>query len=210
MGRPRRSRRWRHLGALVAVAVAATGCGVSNDTAPRDIIDERADGPDDSAGPAAVGTEQIFLVVPNASGSPSRLVPVSRDVGSAEGLDPTSVLDVLFAGPNDRERSADVISLVPAGVELLGWGARTGGEVTIDLSAPFATLTGDALVFALAQVVYTVSELSGVRGVRITVDGEASPWPDVNGQLQSDALTVFDYPGLVRTTQPAFPAVPSE
>ena len=44
---------------------------------------------------------------------------------------------------------------------------------------------------------------------RITTEGRTTAWPNVNGQLQTGELTVFDYPGLLRTTQPAFPAVPS-
>ena len=40
--------------------------------------------------------------------------------------------------------------------------------------------------------------------------GTSNGWPDVNGTVQTDPLTEYDYPGLVRTRQPAFPAVPSD
>ena len=56
----------------------------------------------------------------------------------------------------------------------------------------------------------TVSELTGVERVLITVDGAQTQWPDGTGRLQSDALTVYDYPGLEPSTQPAYPAVPSQ
>jgi hypothetical protein len=42
------------------------------------------------------------------------------------------------------------------------------------------------------------------------VDGAEARWPASNGELQSDPLTVYDFPGLEPSTQPAYPAVPSD
>jgi hypothetical protein len=47
-----------------------------------------------------------------------------------------------------------------------------------------------------------------VSAVRINVEGKPRQWPATNGALQSDPLTAYDYPGLLKSTQPAFPPVP--
>jgi spore germination protein GerM len=141
---------------------------------------------------------------------PARLVSVRRDVGASSGLDPSAVLKALFAGPNVLEQGDDITTVLPAGLEVLRWSSRFGGVVTIDLPEAFRELSGETLTLGLAQIVHTVTAMGGVSGVRITVGQESMGWPDVNGQLQDDPLTVYDYPGLVRTSQPAFPAVPSD
>jgi len=55
----------------------------------------------------------------------------------------------------------------------------------------------------------TATELRGINGVRISIEGSAQQWPAGSGELQSEALTRFDYPGLVLSTQPEYPAIPS-
>jgi hypothetical protein len=51
--------------------------------------------------------------------------------------------------------------------------------------------------------------LPGVSSVAITVDGSPQQWPAGSGELQSEPLTRYDFPGLVQSSQPAFPPVPS-
>ena len=38
--------------------------------------------------------------------------------------------------------------------------------------------------------------------------GEPQAWPDGRGEQQTEALTVYDFPGLAESTQPPFPAIP--
>lgn len=203
--------RWRPVAAGMIAALALSACGISTDTAPRDIT---LGGQDDVAGDAtaanaAGGEGQVYFVQVDTSGAPSRLLAVARNVVIGEDRDPTAVLDVLVDGPNPTEREASITTLLPQDLQLLGWTARGGGVITVDFSAELAELTGSNLIVALAQIVLTVTENTNVNGVRITVEGRIESWPDVNGQLQSDPLTVFDYPGLVRSSQPAYPAIPS-
>jgi spore germination protein GerM len=207
---PGRRRRILASTAAVLSAVVA-GCGISPDTAPRDIDLAGADADQRNTNPqAAIGEGEVFFVV-QEGGVPSRLVAVSRDVdAAAERGDPTSVLDALLDGPNTAERSNEITTLLPVGLDALRVSTRPGGVVVVDLTEPFGELTGQTLVVALAQIVHTISEVGGVNGVRITVEGESRAWPDAIGTQQSDPLTVFDYPGLVRSTQPAFPAIPND
>jgi hypothetical protein len=208
--RARRARSARRPGLVAAVVAAITtlaACGISAESTPRDIELTSKGG---SIGRAAVGSGQIFLVQPVAGGAAPVLVSVQRSTGASVGSDPTPVLDVLFAGPNPAEIEGNVTTFLPEGLTVVDWSVRTGGVLTIDLPEAFGELTGQSLRFALAQIVHTVTAAGDVNGVRITVGGEAREWPDVNSQLQSDPLTIYDYPGLVRSTQPAFPAVPSD
>jgi spore germination protein GerM len=195
---------------LVA-GLVLTSCGISAESAPRDIEKPtQSQDEDEPQGQEAGGSGQIFLVQPDAGGGPTALVSVARSTGPSVGADPSPVLDVLFDGPNASEMDSDITTVLPAGMTLVDWSVRSGRVVTIDLPGEFGDLTGRTLIFALAQIVHTVTAADGVNGVRITIGGEAREWPDVNGQLQSDPLTVYDYPGLLRSTQPPFPAVPSD
>ena len=70
-------------------------------------------------------------------------------------------------------------------------------------------LSGGDLVDALAQIVFTSSELDGVQQVKVLVNGAEQQWPAGNGTLQIAPLTVYDFPGRVSSAQPAYPAVPT-
>lgn len=210
----RRSARTRAtVGAAIVgvLAVVLSACGISTDTAPRDIASS-ADATDDDPTTddnEATGSGQVYLFQVDATGAPARLMAVPRAVSIGRDRDPTEVLEVLIAGPNEGERDDNMASFLPPDLQVLGWSSRPGGVVSIDLSAEMAELARPTLSAALAQIVYTVTETGGIEGVRITVEGRPQEWPDGNEQLRDDVLTVYDYPGLLRSSQPAFPAIPS-
>jgi spore germination protein GerM len=194
------------LGVLAALVLTG-GCSVSPDEVPRDIDQAAADvaqnaSPSDQA---AEGTGRIYLTATSGAGQVTTLRSVARDVG--DDLD--ALLDALLAGPNTTEFADGYRSALPPGLAVNSR-QRRGDVVSLDLGAEIQGLAGGALILALAQIVYTVSELPGVERVLVTVDGAPQQWPDGTGQLQSDALTVYDYPGLEPSTQPAYPAVPSQ
>ncbi len=205
----------------MTAAVVLAGCGITADSAPRDIEPAtQTDSPsqrddtensenagDNQNGQAAIGNGIVFLV--DQTGGVDRLVTVKRTVEDSIGRDPSSVLEALFDGPNGLEQSNGITTVLPEGLRVLRSNTRSG-VVTIDLPADLRQLTGEPLTLGLAQIVYTISAVEGVKSVRITIEGVAASWPDAYGQLQTDPLTVYDYPGLVSSTQPAFPAVPSD
>jgi spore germination protein GerM len=200
---------WVSTGGLLALVLCA--CGISTETAPRDIAPSGDAVVDDPTGDdnVATGPGRVYFVQVDAAGAPSRLVTVARDVPIGLDQDPTEVLAALVAGPNEGERGDGLASLLPRDLEVLGWSRRPGGVVAIDLGPGLAELPRQALIAALAQIVYSITETVGTDGVRITVEGSPREWPDGNGHLQDDVLTVHDYPGLLRSSQPAFPAIPS-
>ena len=81
--------------------------------------------------------------------------------------------------------------------------------LTIDVGAGLDELDAVDLQFAVAQIVTTATAIDGVDQVEIRVDGEARSWPRGDGELTEQALTPYDFPGVVESTQPAYPTIPS-
>ncbi len=191
----------------VAATLALAACSIGTDQSPRDI--DRGARNDQvpftpAAGAAATGSGRVFLLAPDVPGLPTRLHAVARDVPD----DPTEVIQALFAGPNTAESSDQYRTALPAGVRVLDVGLRAGGVLFVDISEEIRALSGDVLIAAIAQLLYTASTLNGVESVSITINGDPAQWPAANGELQSAPLTVYDYPGWDSSSQPAFPGTP--
>lgn len=196
-------RRVRALAGWVVVAGALVGCGVQPDAAPRDLPEEERTIALDvvPAGSDASGANRIYLVAP---GEERLLRSVPRQAATRAEL-----IEILLAGPNDDELAAQYSSYIPPSTELLS--ARTQGQVlTINLSGGITELSGTNLAQAVAQIVYTASELDGVEAVQLRVNDEELAWPKLSGETTSEPLRIYDYPNLVVTAQPAFPPVPAQ
>ncbi|MFP5487515.1 MAG: GerMN domain-containing protein [Acidimicrobiia bacterium] len=193
----------RAVAAVVGATIALTACGVQPDAAPRDLPEDERPilvdvGP---SGSSAAGANRIFLVGP---GDDRLLRSVPRQAETRREL-----IEVLLAGPNDDELAAQYSSFIPPTTELIS--SRTQGQViTINLSGGITELSGQNLAQAVAQIVYTASELDGVEAVQLRVDGEELAWPKANGETTSEPLRIYDYPNLVVTAQPEFPPVPAQ
>jgi hypothetical protein len=189
-------------GLLVAVAAVLTAaCGVQPDSAPREVPDDnKPQLSGASSGGVASGAERIYLVGP---GEDRLLRAVARDAGS-----PDELISILFRGPNETEAGLQYSSLIPTNLDLLA--SRLQGSVLVlDVGQELTELTGSGLVQALAQIVYTASEIDGVSAVQITANGEAQAWPRGNLDFTLEPLSAYDYPGMVRTAQPDYPSVPA-
>ena len=114
----------------------------------------------------------------------------------------------LFAGPNDQELASRLVTNIPRETQLLS--TRPSGDVLfVDVTPEITELSGEQLVLAVAQIVFTAAEIDGVRAVRLRVNGQDQRWPKGDGETRDGALTVYDFPGLVQSAQPPYPAVPS-
>lgn len=197
---------FRLLGTLVFVA-ASSSCAIQPDSSPKDIPQgDRAPMEliDPDAG-ASAGSSRVFLLTSDEDNGERRLRSVLRSVPDAS---PSAVLQELFRGPNRQEFDAGLRSGLPEGLVLLS--ARSvAGTLNVDVSSHILELPGSALRLAVAEIVFTASQLDGVRAVRLRVDGKIRGWPDGSGELQNTPLSVYDYPGLAESTQPAYPPVPS-
>lgn len=199
----------RRLALLVACVVAMAACGITLDEGPRDIpasarrellITNQV-----FAGPS-IGSARIYLRTPARSGRANNgvLRSVARDVEEI----PMAVMNALFAGPNEAEVRDELTSAIPRDSYVLSVDLRSG-VLSVDVSGNFRELTGSALVEAVAQIVLTATAMTGIQSVRILLSGIAEEWPDGSGVLRAAALSKYDFPGFVETTQPDFPPIPS-
>lgn len=193
------------LALLFAATLPAAACAISPDASPRDIPADQFDEFGlQASGDEAAGQNRIYLLTPPDAQQRQRLRAVARNVGD----DPNELLTSLFAGPNAGERDSQLSTALPTEIQLLG--ARTVGRVlTVDVNDSFGELTAEALGLALAQLVATATEIDGIERVRLQTNGESRSWPVGNGELSDQPLSIYDYPGVLETSQPAFPALPS-
>lgn len=194
-----RARRRLALGVLVVAAgTVVTACGVpvgsrpatiARNAVPFGLLQRSTPTTTSSASPTSLGTTTIYLVGPT-----SHLVPVNRDVplpaGCVEtsaGVPPdcfetsaglTTVVQALVDGPTAAEAAADEQSELPNGTRVLAGTAIVDGIATVNFSASFGQLAGQAQLEAVAQVVFTViGDIPGVTGVSFEIGGERASVP---------------------------------
>jgi hypothetical protein len=183
---------------MAAALVATGGCGLQADTGPRDLPDaERSiDVADETADIDASGADRVYLVGP---GEERLLRSVQREAVSVSDL-----VEILLLGPTAEEVQAQFNTAIPSGTELIN--ARTQGQVlTVNLSAEILDLDRQNLTRAVAQIVYTATELDGIEAVQLEIDSERLSAPTAGGDT-TEPLRTYDFPGLLRTSQPAYPA----
>ena len=75
--------------------------------------------------------------------------------------------------------------------------AVPGAQVlTLDLSEQFTTVVGQRFIAAVAQIVYTATDLDGIEAVSFRVEGEDFPVNDENGAAQEEPVDRLDFVGL--------------
>ena len=192
--------------AVLALVLLGAGCAVPEDGEPRDIPDDRIVGFEGAAtGDEAAGASRIYLLTPPSDDEQRRLraVPREGETGGAEEL-----LRSLFSGPNADEVENSLGTALPPDIELLSE-RLVGTVLTIDIDNSLAELSDDGVRLALAQIVATASVIDGVDVVRIRVNGANQAWPTGDGRLVVEALSIYDYPGYLESSQPPFPALPA-
>jgi len=189
--------------ALLGLAMPAGGCGLSADGEPQviaaqdlpaDLLDPNPPTSTTLLDPGATAAVTVFLVV--REGDTTRLTPVEREVG-----DPTSPgerIRALLAPPSTQEQEEGLISSIPSDTVLLDTSrADPGGdELIVNLSGALFDVQGKELANAFAQIVWTVTEIPGVRQVRFKVDGQAQRAINDEGVEQPGAVTRSDYGSL--------------
>lgn len=195
----------RHTAARAGVVFGClllAGCGLGEDAEPRDLPIENVTQRAEVSGDEATGTGRIYLIA--QSDEQTLLRSVARGVETT----PSALLESLLAGPNADELSAGLFSSIPQELEVLST-QTVGSVLTIDMNDALSELTSETLTDALAQIVATSTELDSVQRVRLRVNGETRAWPTGDGRLSTDPLSLYDYPNVIETTQPALPSLPS-
>jgi spore germination protein GerM len=180
--------------ALVAVAaVALTACGVPNDSSPRSLPADAV--PFELLAPDSTGVTTTTLVavsaeVPIYLVGADRLVAARRLVESPVEL--INVLQALLAGATADEGAAGLRSAIIGSTQLISVRSQSG-VATIDLTGDFATIGGQDQILAVAQLVFTVTALPGIVGIKLSLDGRAVEVPRGDGTLTQDPLKPADF-----------------
>jgi spore germination protein GerM len=197
--------RFKFAGALLIAVASLVGCAIRVEETARPVPErDRGQFGVQEAGDAAAGTSRIFLLAAATGDQDASLRSVRRNVPD----DPQDIFESLIAGPNDVEREAGLTSNLPDDLMLIS--ARLRGRIlTANVNDVFDELTPDALRVAVAQLVATANEIDGAENLRLQIDGENQAWPLGDGQNTERLLTIYDYPGFVESSQPAYPALPT-
>lgn len=188
-----------------SLVIAGTACSVREDAEPRIIpAEQRGDFADIATGEEAEGASRIYLVRPIGTEEQVQLRSVPRN----EAATPADLLASLLSGANEDETAAGLSTAIPTDLEVNS--ARTvGTRLTLDINDALSELSDDGLRQALAQLIATASEIDQVQQVRLRVNGENQGWPTGDGVIADRPLSIYDYPGFLETSQPAFPALPA-
>jgi hypothetical protein len=183
----------RTVGALGAVALVLTGCGLPDDDQPRVIA--AADAPIDLVPTTVSMPEQegvdvfVFFVVDG------RLQRVERQVPEAT---PEAIWEVLLAGPTESEEQ--LTTSIPPSTTLNGPELdRASGTLTLDLGPDLENsifaLPVDGQALAFAQIVWTMTRIAGIGYLRFELNGVAQQATTVERGAK-DVVNIDDYPLL--------------
>ncbi len=191
---------------LAVVGLALAGCGVPMDDGPRAIptTDQQASDEGQPEAPAQAGgasSPKVFFLTAQGPQGGERLQGVSRDVGRTRRR---CWRRSSRASPSD-EQDRRLQTFIPPGTTLLDADLRGDGTLVVDVGDAFFDAKGESQIKAVAQVVYTATDLPEVERVRLLVDGQERDWLRGDGIAVSTALTPFDYPELNPSSQPDYP-----
>jgi len=205
---------------LVLAAFLPSACGVPSDESPQIIAF-------DDLGGALGDPSTTLLSTPTPEPSTELLTgaafvyfvdqinllqPEQRDVvlltNDQRAL---PILEALIAGPDEEERGILGLSTgLPNDIVVNSIDVNAAGLAIVDIAAgQIEELRGENLRIALAQIVFTLTELSGIESVRLRIDGEDRPLATGDGGVTElvEPVTRADYavyapadPGEAETT----------
>lgn len=188
----------KRLGMLLVALLVLVACGVPGDSDPRaidaqnvpfDLLSPTAEATTTTQ-PAFTDTDTVTIFLADAEG---KLHDVRRQVTSPVSVD--KVLESLLGGPTKEE--ADRLSTaITSETKLLGVQGPDDGLVILNLSRQLLDITGRQQILALAQVVWTATELPAVDRVLFEFEGEPVEVQNGNGTLTSSPLGRLSYRDL--------------
>ena len=181
------TRWWLSLPLWVVLVLLGAACGFPTDAQPRalspegappGILEARPVTTTVTAPPGSAAQVAVFFFAPVPTGG-ERLVAVQRLVPAPATVE--KVVSALFRGPTDDEIAQGLrtatnprATVVRAPVKL--------GIAAVDLSGNVAVGAGtEQVAMALAQIVYTATNLGGVVGLTFTIDGKKREVPQSDG-----------------------------
>jgi spore germination protein GerM len=129
--------------------------------------------------------------------SGERLVGLTRTVRD----DPVAVVRALTDGPGATAINLDLRTAIPPATQVRS-AVVTDGIARVDLSADFTAVGGQEEIFAVAQIVVTLTSLAQVDGVTFAIDGTDVAVPVGNGSVADRPLIPRDYRSLLLGSLP--------
>jgi spore germination protein GerM len=112
---------------------------------------------------------KVFFLRVNDRTERVSLVPVTRTIKGSASLE--KALGELIKGPNQTERGKGLLSAVPSNIKVRGVSVKNGiAEIDFN-DAVERNAAGSILISRLDQIVYTATEMDGIRGVIIKING---------------------------------------
>lgn len=106
-----------------------------------------------------------------------RLVAVERSV--ERNVSPAGLVELVVAGPTRNERQFGATSAVPVGA--VSAVEADGSVIKVDLTEEFSEVRAENQFLAIAQIVFTLTEESGVESVQFSVGGTKIGIPSADG-----------------------------
>lgn len=158
----------RPTGALLAtvialvVALLVTGCGVPAQDAAEPVATAAPPAAPSGNGDQSSGPRLTVFLVRGAD-----LTPVHRRISAAT---PTTALEQVVEGPTRAEAASGIRTALPP--EVVGVEEELpSGTVTVSVTRGFTGITGGDQLLAVAQIVWTLTDLPNVHRVRFSVEG---------------------------------------
>jgi spore germination protein GerM len=101
------------------------------------------------------------------------------------------VLDALAAGPSLKEFDEGIQSAIPTRSNLVATGVNDG-VLTIGLDSSFESVPAGQTTYYFAQIVYSITSITGITGVRFEYDGALIPAEVGNGSIGTDYVVHRD------------------
>ena len=174
------------LGLLAALGIVSTACGVPQDQTPR-VLGASAL-PAELMEPSTTTTsteppaprQGVYLYFVDGE---SLADPVRRELATPAGS--IAALEALVAGPTEPEAAAGLTSAMPAETVILG-SDLTNGVLRVDLAeGALEQIEGELQRLAIAQLVYTATNLAGVDWLWVQIEGEPRALPTDEGDVEA-------------------------
>ena len=215
--------RLRMIAMVVAVLVMGSSCGVPRDSQDRPLgpneiaytplpepttTTTTTSPPVTTVNPPAtsttVTTTTVFVAFPLdvywIAGSSFRPIRPIRRSSVAATLE--SAIDALRNGPLFSDTQAGLRSAIPSS-DMIESATVQSGTATINLAPSFLTLPGTEQILAIAQIVYTVTNLPGTGLVEFRLGDRPLSVPTSDGQPSRGALSRDDYVDLLAEETPS-------
>ncbi len=177
---------------LLVAALLLTGCGVRSEDRPEPVTTAAAPSPAMGNGSPAAGPRLTVFFIRGAD-----LAPVER---RTDATTTAAAIDRLVEGPTRAEVSTGIRTALPP--EVVGVDeVLPDGLVTVSVTRGFTGITGSNQLLAVAQIVWTLTDLPTVTTVRFVVEGTPVEVP-TDGGLTDRPVGRDDY----RSVAPAAPA----